>query len=246
VFFIEGEVIVKKFNLVFSIELFGRCLVGVLGVAILTAIMGFSNLRAIGEAVIALLYLLPIVWSTTRWGQLVGVSTAIAAALSFDFFFIQPLYTFTVGNLEGWLILIIFLVVSILVVGRIQALLSQYKTREREAVILYELTASLVSLQSSEAIARSLTVQIQQLFQAAYVRIVLYDPGQTSGHIFSEPVDGNRHGKPDRILPITTQQGLIGEISIWKDKLPLPPMDDWLFQSFIRQTGLALERVSSS
>ena len=39
----------------------------------------------------------------------------------FDYFFIPPFYTFAVGRLEGWLVLAIFLVVSIVVIGRIQS-----------------------------------------------------------------------------------------------------------------------------
>jgi len=55
------------------------------------------------------------------------VSAALTAALCFDFLFISP-YTFAVGSLEGWLVLVIFLAIAIVVIGSIQDSLS--KARE--------------------------------------------------------------------------------------------------------------------
>src|SRR5512139_3980653 len=70
----------------------------------------------LGEAVIGFLYLVPIVWSATKWGQLAGMSAALTAALCFDFLFIPPFYTFAVGSLEGWSMLVIFFGVAVVVV----------------------------------------------------------------------------------------------------------------------------------
>ena len=93
----------------------------------------------LGEAVIALVYLVPVSWSAARWGQAPGICAAIAAALTFDFFFIPPFLTFTVGSLEGWLVLAIFLAVAILVVGRIQSGLTKARKSKRDALFMYEL-----------------------------------------------------------------------------------------------------------
>ena len=49
---------------------------------------------------IALLYLVPISWSTARWGQGPGTAAAVFAALAFNFFFIPPYYTLYIGSLE--------------------------------------------------------------------------------------------------------------------------------------------------
>ena len=80
--------------------------------------------KELGEAVIALVYLVPIIWSGYRWGQGPGMSAALAAALAFDFLFIPPFYTFVIGSLEGWLVLAIFLAVAMLLVGRFHASLA--------------------------------------------------------------------------------------------------------------------------
>ena len=82
------------------------------GLVLATALFLLIGRNVLGEGVIALLYLVPIGWSTTRWGQLAGMCAAVTAFLTFNFFFIPPFYTFQIGSVEGWLILIIFLGVA--------------------------------------------------------------------------------------------------------------------------------------
>ena len=58
-----------------------------------------------------------------------AVATSIASFLLYDFFFVQPLYTFSIAAPEEWLDLLLFLVVAI-AIGRLSALQLQ---RRREA-----------------------------------------------------------------------------------------------------------------
>ncbi len=125
----------------------------------------------LGQGVIALLYLVPCGWCTLRWGQIAGVSAALTAALSFDFLFIPPYYTFTIGSLEGWLLLFLFIAASILVVGRFQAILWEEQTRGRKATFLYEVVASIANQQTREGIARAIANQIQQMYLAEFVHV---------------------------------------------------------------------------
>ena len=145
----------------------------VLSVGATTAVLLLVGRDKLGEAVIALLYLVPIGWSASRWGQLPGLSAAVTAALTFDFFFIPPFLTLTVGNLEGWLVLMIFSAVAVVVVGRIQSALSRAQASEREAIFMYELSAALAGMRSQVAVARTLARQLQQLYQAALVRVTI-------------------------------------------------------------------------
>ena len=117
----------------------------VLTVVATTLLLLLIGLDKLGEAVIALLYMVPVVWSAARWGQGPGVAAALAAALFFDFYFIPPFYTFAVGRLEGWLVLGIFLAVAIVVVGRIQTSLSKAQKSEHEAIFMYELSNMLAA-----------------------------------------------------------------------------------------------------
>ncbi len=147
-----------------------------------TAVFLLIGRNVLGEGVIALLYLVPIGWSTTRWGQLAGMCAAVTAFLTFNFFFIPPFYTFQIGSVEGWLILIIFLGVATVIVGRIQYGLHRAHVREREALFMYELSTSLAGARTSEAVARTLARQLQQMLQAELVQVVV-EPDQTTDSI---------------------------------------------------------------
>ena len=166
----------------------------------------------LGEAVIALVYLVPVTWSANRWGQLPGISAALTAALTFNFLFIPPFFTFAIARLEGWLLLAIFLGVAIVVVERIQASLSQ----AREAVFMYEMSAAICGQRTPEAVAYAVAKQIQQLFQAMLVNVIFHPDKNGPSIAVSEPNDGEGKGRPDRVLPIVNSWGLVGEIQIWR------------------------------
>ena len=124
-------------------DMLSQAFKALLTVGLTTVILFFIGRRVLGEGVIALLYLVPVGWSASRWGQAAGMSAALAAALTFDFLFIPPFFTFTIASIEGVMILVIFLSVAILVVGRIQSALSRALTSEREAIFMYELSSAL-------------------------------------------------------------------------------------------------------
>jgi two-component system sensor histidine kinase KdpD len=235
------ESLMNKINFNLSPETILNCLLGVASVAVLTGLMALIGRPMLGDAVIALLYLLPISFSTTRWGQASGICAAIAAALAFDFFFIPPFYTLNVGSLESWLVLAIFLAVAILIVGRIEYGLSRALQREREAVFMYELSSALAGVRKQDAIARTLANQIQQIYQATLVKVlILFDGSSQSAFA---PADGSMQGEPDLTIPIMIGMGMAGEISIWQGKIPLPTEENRLLMSFAMQGAMALERA---
>jgi K+-sensing histidine kinase KdpD len=215
-------------------------LLAVLAVAGTTIPLFLIGRLILGEAVIALLYLVPVAWSANRWGQLPGIVAALTAALAFDFLFIPPFYTFAVARLEGWLVLAIFLGVAVWVVERIQV----SQTKAREATFMYEMSAALCGQRTTEAVACTVARQIQQLFQANLVNVVFQPERHSPGVVISEPYDGAGKGRPDRILPVVNSWGLVGEIQIWRGLYTeLPPVDGRLFQNFALQAARAFERT---
>jgi two-component system, OmpR family, sensor histidine kinase KdpD len=211
-----------------------------------TALFLLIGRNVLGEGVIALLYLVPIGWSTTRWGQLPGLCAALTAALTFDFFFIPPFYTFAIGSLEGWLILIIFFLVAAVIVGRIQYGLHRAHVREREALFMYELSTSLAGARTSEAVARTLARQLQQMLQAELVQVVV-EPDQSADSIMvGVPTSSSSAENPDQILPMLAPHRLVGEIRMWRGRAPLPSANSILLQNFAEQGAQALERVQTT
>ena len=213
---------------------------GMLIVIALTIPLRLIGRDVLGEAVIGLLYLAPIAWSASRWSQAAGISAALTAALCFDFLFIPPFYTFVIGSLEGWLVLVIFFSVAIVVIGRINESLS----RARDATFMYELSSALADACTQDAVAHIVAKYIRQLFQALLVNVTFQQSKQSPRIVVSEPSDGTEIGRPDRVLPILNAWGLVGEIQIWRGQLgDLPAEDSHLFQNFVSQAARAFERT---
>lgn len=236
----------KRTRFAFTPTLYIDSFYAALIVAATTALLLLIGRNILGEAVIALLYLVPVIWGAARWGQGPGMAAAIAAALLFDYFFIPPFHTFTVGSLEGWLVLGIFLVVAGVVVGRIQAILARAQASEHEAMLMYELSSILAEASSRQAIVNGVARFLQQRYLASLVTISIHPKGQTDETAAYEPRDGVIKGKPDRVLALLDTWGLVGEIQIWRGEIELPAEDSRLFQSFASQVGHVLERTYPS
>jgi two-component system sensor histidine kinase KdpD len=215
---------------------------GMLTVLAATIPMWLIGRDVLGEAVIGLLYLAPIAWSASKWGQAAGMSAALTAALCFDFLFIPPFYTFAIGSLEGWLVLVIFFAIAIVVIGRIQDSLS----KAREAIFMYELSSALANVRTQDAVARTVAKYIRQLFQAALVSVTFQQSKKSPQVAVNEPHDGEHKGRPDRVLPLLNAWGLVGEIQIWRGEFgDLPSEDSHLLQNFSSQAARAFERTQS-
>ena len=81
------------------------------------------------------------------WGSLLAVPVAIASMLAFNFFFLPPVYTFTLAERSNWFALAVYVVTAI-VVG---SLASRYRRRgdeaeqrESEAALLADIAADLL------------------------------------------------------------------------------------------------------
>lgn len=91
---------------------------------------------------ISLVYLLVVLVVASTRGLYPAILSSVVAFLSFDFFLVQPFYTFTIARLEEWLALFIFLCTA-MITGQLAAALrqraQQARARESETRILYEL-----------------------------------------------------------------------------------------------------------
>jgi two-component system, OmpR family, sensor histidine kinase KdpD len=86
------------------------------------------------------------------WGAIVA---AVASFLLYDFLFVLPLYTFTVADPGEWLNLVLLLFTGI-VVGQLVALQRSRteiaKSREREALALFQVSRELATRESTPAV----------------------------------------------------------------------------------------------
>ena len=94
---------------------------------------------------LAVLYLLAIIPVAVAWGIVYAVGTAIGSMLAFNFFFVEPLYTFTVEDTKNWFALLVFLVTAVVV--------SELATRSRRRA--EEAEQALAALQQADRGARA-------------------------------------------------------------------------------------------
>jgi K+-sensing histidine kinase KdpD len=225
----------------FTLPLLRDSLLAALLVGATTALLLLVGRQQLGEGVIALVYLVPVIWSGIRWGKGPGVAAALTAALCFDFLFIPPFYTFTIGSLEGWLILAIFSLVAVILVGRF----AESQTTAREMTHLYELTSALANARTQEAVAHVTARHIQQLFQAELARMFVHRQSAESAELAaSEPAAAQVDRRPDRQLPILNDWGLVGELQVWRGEYShLPEVESPLFQRIAAEISRALART---
>lgn len=211
-------------------------------IACVTAIF-FLLREVLDTTLVALLYLIPLGIITARWGLGPGITSALVTFLTFNYFFIQPYYTFTVHRPADVVILVVFLVVAVVIsqlVGRAQAGLAAATAREREATQLYELSTALTGLHDDHAIAQILAKQVQAVAEGEYVELNITG---THSFAFHSPEVNSPARPTDLTVPIESARGPLGEIRLWRAAPAISASEKRLFQTFASQGALALERA---
>jgi two-component system sensor histidine kinase KdpD len=216
-----------------------------LAFVLITSMTGtFFLLReALDTTLIALLYLIPLGMITAQLGLGPGITSALVTFLVFNYFFIQPYYTFTVHQPTDVVILIVFLVVAVVIsqlVARAQAGLAAATAREREATQLYELSTALAGLPNDHAIVQILAKQVHAVAEGEYVELIVTG---THSFLYRLPESTPPARPPELVVPIEAARGLLGEIRLWRVAPAISSSEKRLFQTFASQGALALERA---
>lgn len=92
---------------------------------------------------VALLYLLPVLISAVRWGLWPSLAASVLGMLCFDFFFVPPVMSFTVGDIRHLFSFGVFLVVAFVtgtLAARLRSQAEASRERERRTAALYSLS----------------------------------------------------------------------------------------------------------
>jgi two-component system sensor histidine kinase KdpD len=201
----------------------------------------------LSTSTVALIYLLPVLISTTLWGLGPGITSSFIAFLAYNYFFLKPYYTLRVHTSQDLFALLIFLVVAVLIsqlVGRAKAGQEAANQRQRETTRLYDLNISLAGLNDLSEISHTLAAQTREAFQATYVELYLEEKEGLKPLKVHIPPDGIRPAQlPKAVAPLQTARGLLGEMRLWRSQ-PLESSDERLLQTFAAQGTLALERCA--
>ena len=221
---------------------FSKYFLSIALIALVTVVF-FLLRESLDTILIALLYLIPLGLITALWGLGPGITGAFIVFLAFNYFFIQPYYTFAVHRPTDVVVLAVFLVVAVVIsqlVGNAQAGLAAATAREREATQLYELSTALTGLHDDLAIVQILAKQVYAVSQGEYVELTIQG---TQPFAFHVPETNPPARAPEFIVPIQAARGLLGEIRFWRRAPAISSSEKRLLQTFASQGALALERA---
>lgn len=127
---------------------------------------------------IALLLLLTVFLCASVWQSGPGVLAAVLATLGFNFFFLPPLYTFTIADPRNVTALFVFLV-SGLLIGRLSAVsrrrLELLEAERRDLIALTQLSQGFLADTNREALLGVAADRLRQALQCREVAILLAD-----------------------------------------------------------------------
>ena len=146
-------------------------LAAVLGVALASVFIGVVQTR-VHVNNISLVYLLVVLWLAAAFGRGPAIAASFLSFLAYDFFFIPPLYVFTVNDPTEWLSLAALLAVA-LVGGQMTAAVRQraHEAQEvqQQTAKLYALAQLTVSKTDPEALFGALAEHVLDVFAPAGV-----------------------------------------------------------------------------
>ncbi|HYU21139.1 MAG TPA: ATP-binding protein [Chloroflexota bacterium] len=97
---------------------------------------------------LSVLYLLVVMFSAVTWGWWNALGAAVLAFLAYDFFFTEPVHTFTIRDPEEWVALSIFMAVAAVasnLAARERARRQEARRQARTATLLYQVSRALGS-----------------------------------------------------------------------------------------------------
>ena len=149
---------------------------GLASVVLVSLVIGFVlGQTRIGN--ISMLYLIAVLVTAVLFGSGPAVAASVAAFLIFNWFFVEPLHTFTVSDPTEWIALLLFLATAV-ITGQLAASqirrAEEAKQREREAVVLYDV-ARLVTEDDLRAALGSIADRLRNELQVSGVAIELIE-----------------------------------------------------------------------
>ena len=224
---------------------------------------------------VALLYLIPVLASASLYGMRAGLFTGVISALAYNFFFLPPVYTFTIEDPENVLTVAVFIVVAIVTSQfasrvRVQADLAERSSGQNAALASF--ARMLAGLSSRQELGQTLCGEVSSQFdveavlllptRARKVEVVSAVPPESSlGPIDDAAAEWafehkEQAGRSSNTLaasewlfqPLLAGGEALGVLGIAKKDGSEPVRPDRLpfLMSFIDQAALALERITLS
>ena len=228
--------------------------------------------RTLGVSNLAQVFLIAVLASAVTFGLWASLFACLASVLSYNFFFLPPLYTFTIADPENVVVLFFFTVVALIASNlaarvRAQAVAARERTRITEELYLFSR-----KLAGAATLDDLLWATVHQIALMLKVRVVVLLP-ENGGLVVKAgfpPEDmldeadlaaarwcfernqatgrgaDTLPGAKRRFMPLRTGRGAVGVAGIDSDKpgLLLTPEESRLLDALSDQAALAIDRVN--
>ena len=215
-------------------------------------------------ATVGLVLVVPVVSGVVVGGLVAGVASVAAGFLVYDFLFIPPYYTLSVGSAQNWVGLAVYVVVMLLVaqvVARFDSARSEAQRRATEALRLYELSELLVKDRSIDDLLDTIVTTVQTVFDVPGVALLLPDAhGLTIAASAGESISADQLHQLDPTSSIPVSTGITGPTLdrlqavalsasgrpvgiLALNGLPASSNDRTLLRTFANHAALAVERA---
>jgi two-component system, OmpR family, sensor histidine kinase KdpD len=249
-----------------------RAYLGSFAIVIAALLIGLVLQQFLAVTNIGLVFLTAILASAITYGLWPSLFACLVSVLAFNFFFLPPLYTFTIADPENVVALFFFAVVAVIasnLTARVRA--QAVAARERAAMTenLYLFSRKLAGVFTLDDLLWATSFQIAQMLTVRVV-ILLPERGSVAVRAGYPPEDeldeadlaaakwvwdhaspagrgaDTLPGAKRLFLPMRTGRGTIGVIGLDSDRAGplLSPDQRRLFDALADQSALAIERIN--
>lgn len=227
--------------------------------------------QALGVSNLAQVFLIAVLASAVSYGLWASLFACLVSVLSYNFFFLPPLYTFTIADPENVVVLFFFTVVALIasnLAARVRAQAVAARERMRITEELYLFSRKLAAVATLDDLLWATVHQIALMLKVRVV-VLLPENGVLTVKAGFPPEDrldeadlaaarwcfernqaagrgaDTLPGAKRRFMPLRTGRGAVGVAGIDSDKpgLLLTPEESRLLDALADQAALAIDRV---
>jgi two-component system sensor histidine kinase KdpD len=121
---------------------------------------------------LVMLYLLPVLVSSVRWGRGPSLLSSLLGVLTFNFFFVPPIYTFAVANMEHLFVLVVFFLVALVtstMATKLRMELEKATEREQRTFILYTLSREIAAKDDTDQVLKIFVDKVAETLDVAAI-----------------------------------------------------------------------------
>lgn len=224
----------------------------------------------LGLVNIALLYLLPVVISATRWGTKPALFSSVAGIVAFDFLFVPPVLSFTVADIKYLFSFTIYVFVALLtskLSARLKRQINHSRLRENRVAALYGLSRDIAAVDNLDTVLQGIARKVAEAVGADISLLLPDEEGNISLRASSGISDcftqselavaswvlqrgqkagkgtGTLEGANALYLPMITEQGIHGVMGIHFKQNGLDQERMRLLEAFVGLAAMAINRI---